>query len=90
MPEEQPTVTPPPLPSPKKIPTVPESHLEGTITLDIDPTTGLIAVESCPVVRTKTFVLGTEPKRYCGPEYHRGRPGDPSAARPRVVSTPQR
>ena len=89
LPEEQPTVTPPPLPSPKKIPIVPESHLEGTITLDIDPTTGLIAVESCPVVRTKTFVLGTEPKRYCGPEYHKGRAGDPSAARPRVVSTPQ-
>jgi penicillin-binding protein 1B len=90
LPAEEPTVTPPPLPSPKKIPAVPESHLEGTITLDIDPTTGLIAVESCPVVRTKTFVLGTEPKKYCGPEYHKGRAGDPSAARPRVVSTPQR
>jgi penicillin-binding protein 1B len=46
-------------------------RLEGTITLDIDPSTGLIAVESCPIVRTKTFVLGTEPKRFCGPEYHR-------------------
>jgi penicillin-binding protein 1B len=90
LPEEEPTVTPPPLPSPKKIPVVPESRLEGTITLDIDPTTGLIAVESCPVVRTKTFVLGTEPKKYCGPEYHKGRAGDPSAARPRVVGTPQR
>jgi penicillin-binding protein 1B len=45
-------------------------RLEGTITLDIDPTTGLIAVESCPVIRTRTFVLGTEPKKYCGPEYH--------------------
>ena len=38
--------------------------------LDIDPTTGLIAVESCPVIRTRTFALGTEPKKYCGPEYH--------------------
>ncbi|HLE61762.1 MAG TPA: PBP1A family penicillin-binding protein, partial [Pyrinomonadaceae bacterium] len=47
------------------------TRLEGTITLDVDPTTGLIAVETCPVVRTKTFVLGTEPKKYCGPEYHR-------------------
>ena len=44
--------------------------LQGTITLDIDPTTGLIAVDSCPVIRTKTFVIGQEPKKYCGPEYH--------------------
>ncbi len=49
-------------------------RLEGTITLDIDPSTGLIAVESCPVIRTRTFVLGTEPRRYCGPDYHY-RPG---------------
>jgi formylglycine-generating enzyme required for sulfatase activity len=47
------------------------TRLEGTITLDIDPTTGLIAVESCPVIRTRTFPLGTEPRKYCGPEYHR-------------------
>jgi penicillin-binding protein 1B len=45
--------------------------LEGTITLDIDPSTGMIAVESCPIIRTRTFVLGTEPKKFCGPEYHR-------------------
>jgi len=49
-------------------------RLEGTITLDIDPSTGLIAVESCPVIRTRTFVLGTEPRKYCGPDYHY-RPG---------------
>jgi penicillin-binding protein 1B len=65
-------------------------RLEGTITLDIDPTTGLIAVETCPVVRTKTFVLGTEPRKYCGPEYHkRGGTVDPSGSRPRTVATPQ-
>ena len=91
--EEQPTVPEPtatvaPLPSPKKVTLPPGGGLEGTITLDIDPTTGLIAVESCPVIRTKTFALGTEPKKYCGPEYHKGRAGDPSA-RPRVVGTPQ-
>jgi len=81
--------TPPPLPSPSpRKPVVPESRLEGTITLDIDPSTNLIAVESCPVIRTKTFVLGTEPKKYCGPEYHKGRAGDP-AGRPRTVGTPQ-
>lgn len=88
----EPAVTPmaSPLPSPKHVITVPDTRLEGTITLDIDPTTGLLAVDSCPVIRTKTFVLGTEPKKYCGPEYHRGKtiitPGD----RPRVVGTPPR
>ncbi len=64
------------------------ARLEGTITLDIDPATGLIAVETCPVIRTKTFVIGNEPRKYCGPEYHRGRTVDPSASRPRVVGTP--
>ncbi len=68
-------VEPSPSPTPKKAPrmelrTGEGGRLEGTITLDIDPTTGLIAVESCPVIRTRTFVLGTEPKKYCGPEYH--------------------
>jgi penicillin-binding protein 1B len=85
-------ITPPPLPSPsppaRAKPPQEGARLEGTITLDIDPTTGLIAVESCPIVRTKTFVLGTEPKKYCGPEYHTGRVPDPSASRPRVVGTP--
>ena len=84
------TPTPLPLPSPKRITTVPDSRLEGTITLDIDPTTGLIAVDSCPVIRTKTFVLGTEPKKYCGPEYHKGKTIIPSGDRPRVVGTPPR
>jgi penicillin-binding protein 1B len=48
-----------------------DSRLQGTITLDIDPTTGLIAVDSCPIIRTKTFIIGQEPKKYCGPEYHK-------------------
>jgi penicillin-binding protein 1B len=85
-----PTVAP--FPSPRRAPALPDSRLEGTITLDIDPATGLIAVESCPVIRTKTFVLGTEPKKYCGPEYHRRRTIEPAVdpGRPRVVGTPQR
>jgi penicillin-binding protein 1B len=84
-PEVEPTSTPVVLPSPHRTTAPPPaSGLEGTITLDIDPTTGLIATESCPVVRTKTFALGTEPKKYCGPEYHRNR----SDGRPRTVSTP--
>ncbi|HEX6650112.1 MAG TPA: PBP1A family penicillin-binding protein [Pyrinomonadaceae bacterium] len=82
-----PTVTP--TPSPRRAAT-PDTGLEGTITLDIDPTTGLIAVETCPVIRTKTFVLGTEPKKYCGPSYHQHKTIEPAGpGRPRVVSTPQ-
>ena len=93
-PSEMP-VLPGPLPSPSPprktgVPPPPDGRLEGTITLDIDPTTGLIAVETCPVIRTKTFVLGTEPKKYCGPEYHRGKTIEPAGpGRPRVVGTPE-
>ncbi len=98
-PEELPTIEPPdvvplptveasPNPSPRKPksepPTGESGRLEGTITLDIDPTTGLIAVETCPVIRTKTFVLGTEPKKYCGPEYHR-QGASPQPTRPRLT-----
>ncbi|MDQ3908157.1 MAG: penicillin-binding transpeptidase domain-containing protein, partial [Acidobacteriota bacterium] len=61
------------------------TRLMGTITLDIDPTTGLIAAPTCPVIRSKTFVIGTEPRRYCGPEYHNGHTIAPSGTRPRVV-----
>jgi penicillin-binding protein 1B len=89
-PEPEPVATVAPLPSPKKATPLPGGGLEGTITLDIDPTTGLIAVESCPVIRTKTFALGTEPKKSCGPEYHKNRTPDASGARPRVVGTPPR
>ena len=89
-------VEPSPSPSPRASPRAERrpgypqdsSGLQGTITLDIDPTTGLIAVETCPVIRSKTFVLGTEPKKYCGPEYHRAKVNDPSSARPRVIRTP--
>jgi len=84
---EPPIPTASPSLSPRRAPALPESRLEGTITLDIDPQTGLIAVESCPIIRTKTFALGTEPKKYCGPEYHRRKTIEP-ADRPRVVGTP--
>ena len=52
----------------------------GTITLDIDPDTNLIAAPSCPVIRTKTFPIGQQPTDYCGPEHHRA-----GGSRPRVV-----
>lgn len=56
----------------------------GTITLDIDPTTGLIADPAvCPVIRTKTFALGQEPRQFCGPQYHGGGASPPTATRPR-------
>jgi penicillin-binding protein 1B len=65
------------------------TRLMGTITLDIDPTTGLLAAPTCPVIRSKTFVIGTEPRRYCGPEYHTGRNANlPSGTRPRTIATP--
>ena len=89
--EEAPIPLPSPSPTSRKAPALPDSGLEGTITLDIDPTTGLIAVETCPVIRTKTYVLGTEPRKYCGPKYHQHNTIEPApAARPRVVGTPQR
>jgi penicillin-binding protein 1B len=63
------------------------ARLEGTITLDIDPTTGLIADPSvCPIIRSKTFVIGTEPRKYCGPQYHTGKTSAPSETRPRTVT----
>ena len=64
-----------------------DEKLQGTITLDIDPTTGLIAVDSCPVIKTRTFIIGQEPKKYCGPEYHKKpQPTPPPAARARIVN----
>ena len=84
-------VDPLPTPSPRKPPrselrTGEDGRLEGTITLDIDPTTGLIAVETCPVIRTRTFALGTEPRRYCGPEYHQRPLATPQTTRPRLTN----
>jgi penicillin-binding protein 1B len=63
------------------------SRLTGTVTLDIDPTTGLIAAPTCPVIRTKTFVIGTEPHRHCGPQYHQNQTIIPSETRPRRVTS---
>jgi penicillin-binding protein 1B len=84
-------VEPLPNPSPRKTPrselrTGENGRLEGTITLDIDPTTGLIAVETCPIIRTRTFVLGTEPRKYCGPEYHQRQIPLPQGTRPRQTN----
>lgn len=89
--ELPPAAEPSPSPSPRKpqkseLRTGESGRLEGTITLDIDPTTGLIAVETCPVIRTRTFVLGTEPRKYCGPEYHQRPLPSPQASRPRLTN----
>ena len=96
LPEPQPSEPPKAKPTPKrdsktKSPDLSDGEssekLQGTITLDIDPTTGLIAVESCPVIRTKTFIIGQEPKKYCGPEYHKkAQPSPPNTTRARVVN----
>jgi penicillin-binding protein 1B len=79
---------PPPPARPRATPAEeePAPRLSGQITLDIDPTTGLIAVESCPVQRSRTFRIGEEPRRFCGPQYHTGRVIIPSETRPRRVS----
>ncbi|HEX7955904.1 MAG TPA: penicillin-binding transpeptidase domain-containing protein, partial [Pyrinomonadaceae bacterium] len=58
----------------------------STVTLDIDPTTNLIAAPTCPVIRTKTFVVGTEPRRRCGPQYHQDQSIIRQDTRPRRVS----
>ncbi len=91
-----PDLAPPAKPTPKNDPRAksrdsfeyePASRLQGTITLDIDPTTGLIAVDSCPVIRTRTFAIGQEPKKYCGPEYHKkAQPTPQPGTRARVVN----
>jgi penicillin-binding protein 1B len=62
------------------------SRLAGTVTLDIDPTTGLLAAPTCPVIRTRTFAIGTEPHRRCGPQYHQDQTIIPSETRPRRAS----
>ncbi|HEX8748241.1 MAG TPA: PBP1A family penicillin-binding protein [Pyrinomonadaceae bacterium] len=68
-----------PTPTPRSRSARPDStqdsstRLEGTITLDIDPSTGLIADPNvCPVIRSKTYIIGQEPRQYCGPQYHGG------------------
>jgi penicillin-binding protein 1B len=101
-PQTEPATLPEPLPSepPRAKPTPrskidsrdfydgdPSPKLQGTITLDIDPTTGLIAVDSCPVIRTKTFIIGQEPRKYCGPEYHKkSQPSPAPAMRSRLAN----
>ncbi|HLM55470.1 MAG TPA: penicillin-binding transpeptidase domain-containing protein, partial [Pyrinomonadaceae bacterium] len=92
-----PETTPPPGSRPRPLPggegrgsPLPDqpSRLSGNVTLDIDPTTNLIADPSvCPVIRTRSFAIGTEPRRRCGPQYHRNQtiiPAEPT--RPRRVS----
>jgi hypothetical protein len=63
------------------------SRLTGSVTLDIDPTTGLIAAPTCPVIRSQTFRIGTEPHRRCGPQYHQNQAIIPSE-RPRRAAPP--
>ena len=64
------------------------SSLTGYVTLDIDPTTGLIAAPTCPVIRTQTFRIGTEPRKRCGPQYHQNQTIIPKETRPRRASPP--
>ena len=45
---------------------------EDIKTADIDPTTGMLATDSCPAHRTEYFVEGTEPQETC--QEHEGEP----------------
>ncbi|HVG34158.1 MAG TPA: PBP1A family penicillin-binding protein [Pyrinomonadaceae bacterium] len=87
LPEESPAASPrrsPSRPDGRAAPLDDGAARLGTITLDIDPTTGLIADPAvCPVIRTKTFALGQEPRQFCGPQYHGGGASPPTATRPR-------
>jgi penicillin-binding protein 1B len=74
-PETEPTPTledaplkPDAKPTPKQ---TPETELQGTVILQICPLTGRIASPSCPNMNPKTFKIGSEPKQYCGEEFHR-------------------
>ena len=40
------------------------------ITVAIDRFTGLRATPDCPAVILESFIAGTEPKQFCGPEHH--------------------
>ncbi|MBA3767465.1 MAG: hypothetical protein H0W99_10840, partial [Acidobacteria bacterium] len=93
LPEESPTDSPrggkPTKPDGRPAPADDAATRLGTITLEIDPTTGLIADPTvCPVIRTKTFTIGQEPRQFCGPQYHGGGASPPTATRPRRAATP--
>jgi penicillin-binding protein 1B len=89
LPEETPAASPrvgkQPKPDGRAAPADDGATRLGTITLEIDPTTGLIADPTvCPVIRTKTFTIGQEPRQFCGPQYHGGGASStPGATRPR-------
>ncbi|HEV2905123.1 MAG TPA: PBP1A family penicillin-binding protein, partial [Pyrinomonadaceae bacterium] len=88
--QTEPASLPDPLPEPPKPKPTPKiydgdsNRLQGTITLDVDPATGLIAVDTCPVIRTRTFMIGQEPRKYCGPEYHKKASASPPATAQRA------
>lgn len=66
------------------------TRLLRTISIDVCPTSNLLAAPTCPVERTQTFAIGQEPRRYCGPEHHAGRspPPPPPSSRPRMSRSP--
>jgi hypothetical protein len=52
-----------------------------TVTIVIDPTTGMIARSGCPVKTTMTYPSGNEPHQYCtahsaAPSYETPKPGE--------------
>jgi len=48
----------------------------------IDPTTGLLATDNCPVKRKEYFLVGTEPTEWCTEHPSQGQSGAAPAAKP--------
>jgi penicillin-binding protein 1B len=45
--------------------------VDRTVMVQICPTSGLRAAPTCPIMVPKKFKIGTEPKQFCDPSYHR-------------------
>ena len=43
---------------------------DGIVTVEVDPTTGSLATDTCPTRRTEYFIEGTQPEQIC--EAHSG------------------
>jgi curved DNA-binding protein CbpA len=62
-----------------------------TVTLTIDPTTGLIATTHCPLKSRVTYADGTEPQQHCSlHQTDKSAPADPSLKESRLKSLTKR
>lgn len=62
-----------------------------TVTLTIDPTTGLIASKHCPIKSKMTYADGTEPRQHCtSHQANTSAPDDPQQKESRIKSLSKR